>query len=167
MKSTRGQELRLVLPRDEIYLKDDKGEETEVWGGLDDWAARHGISALLAPSEESVTASTLLRVISPVATQTVNGLVGIRGRAASEDFVRYAVQQLKSLCPSMGKVRIAEMLARAGLHLGSTTVGRIVKEPPAAPPPVSEIPETDERLVTAKRPNHVWNVDLTTVPIAG
>jgi len=83
------------------------------------------------------------------------------------DFVRDSVQRLKSLCPSLGKVKIAGVLARAGLHLGSTTVGRIVKEPPAAPPPVSEIPETDERLVTAKRPNHVWNVDLTTVPIAG
>ena len=50
------------------------------------------------------------------------------------DFVRYSVQQLKSLCPSMGKVKIAGVLARASLHLGSTTVGRIVKEPPAAPP---------------------------------
>ncbi len=82
------------------------------------------------------------------------------------DFVRYNVQRLKSLCPSMGKGKIAGVLARAGLHLGSTTVGRIVKEPPA-PPPVSEKPETDERHVTAKRPNHVWNVDLTTVPICG
>ena len=35
------------------------------------------------------------------------------------DFVRYSVQQLKSLCPSMGKVKIAEMLARASLHLGA------------------------------------------------
>ena len=36
------------------------------------------------------------------------------------DFVRYSVQQLKSLCPSMGKVKLAGVLARAGLHLGST-----------------------------------------------
>ena len=82
------------------------------------------------------------------------------------DFVRYSVQRLKSLCPSMGKVKIAEMLARASLQLGSTTVGRIVKQPPAAPP-VSEKPETGAQHVTAKRPNHVWNVDLTTVPITG
>jgi len=82
------------------------------------------------------------------------------------DFVRFVVQQLKSLCPSMGKVKIAEMLARAGLHLGGSTVGRIVKEPSVTPPVVSEIPETNERHVTADRPNHVWNVDLTTVPVA-
>ena len=30
------------------------------------------------------------------------------------DFIRYAVQQLKSLCPNMGKVKIAEVLARGG-----------------------------------------------------
>jgi len=82
------------------------------------------------------------------------------------DFVRYGVQRLKSLCPSMGKVKITEVLARAGLHLGSTTVGRILKEHPV-PPPVSGKPETGERHVTADRPDHVWHVDLTTVPISG
>ena len=52
----------------------------------------------------------------------------------SPDFVRYAVQQLKVLCPSMGKVKIAQTLCRAGLHLGATTVGRILKESPAPKP---------------------------------
>jgi putative transposase len=66
----------------------------------------------------------------------------------------------------MGKGKIAGVLARAGLHLGSSTVGRIVKESPVQPP-VSEKPEIGERHVTAERPNHVWNVDLTTVPISG
>jgi len=82
------------------------------------------------------------------------------------DFVRYAVQQLKSLCPSMGKLKIPEVLARAGLHLGTTTVGRILKEHPV-PPQTSGKSKTDERHVTADRPNHVWHVDLTTVPISG
>ncbi|MDP6717575.1 MAG: hypothetical protein QGF59_02925 [Pirellulaceae bacterium] len=40
------------------------------------------------------------------------------------DFVRYAVQRLKTLCSSMGKVKIAQTLSRAGLRLGATTVGR-------------------------------------------
>ena len=44
------------------------------------------------------------------------------------DFVRYLVKQLKVLLPTMGKARIAQVLARAGLHLGVTTVGRILKE---------------------------------------
>jgi len=50
-------------------------------------------------------------------------------------FVRYLVRRLKVLCPTLGKKRLAQMLARAGLHLGITTVGRMLKEddtPPAA-----------------------------------
>ena len=50
------------------------------------------------------------------------------------DFVRYIVQRLKTLSPSMGKVKIAETLCRAGLHLGVTTVGRILKEDPQPDP---------------------------------
>ena len=50
------------------------------------------------------------------------------------DFVRAIVQRLKTLCPAMGKVKIAETLARAGLHLGVTTVGRILKEKPQPTP---------------------------------
>jgi transposase len=44
------------------------------------------------------------------------------------DFIRYAVQQIKLFCPTLGKVKIADMLARAGVHIGKTTVGRILKE---------------------------------------
>ena len=46
------------------------------------------------------------------------------------DFARYIVQRLKTLSSSMGKAKIAETLCRAGLHLGTTTVGRILKEDP-------------------------------------
>ena len=77
------------------------------------------------------------------------------------DFVRYIVQRLKTLSPSMGKVKVAETLCRAGLHLGVTTVGRILKEAPQ-PNPGDVAPRT--RVVTAKYPNHVWHVDLTAVP---
>src|SRR4051812_3597907 len=74
------------------------------------------------------------------------------------DFVRYAVQRLQALCPAMGKQQLAQVLARAGLHLGTTTVGRIRKETPvAAPPPQATEPlPKGQRKVTAKRPNHVW-----------
>ena len=77
------------------------------------------------------------------------------------DFVRYIVQRLKTLSPSMGKVKIAETLSRAGLHLGVTTVGRILKETPQLGPE-GAAPST--QVVTANRPNHVWHVDLTAVP---
>ncbi|MDA1052747.1 MAG: DDE-type integrase/transposase/recombinase [Planctomycetota bacterium] len=99
------------------------------------------------------------------------------------DFVRYAVQRLKMVCPSMGKAKIAEALCRAGLHLGKTTVGRILKEGSATDPNAEEavtsaVGESEEpssksdatetvRIVTAKYCHHVWHVDLTTVPIGG
>lgn len=82
------------------------------------------------------------------------------------DFVRYAVQRLKTLCPTMGKVKMAQTLCRAGLHLGSTTVGRILKEPPHPAPKNQEVAQSS-REITAQRPNHVWHVDLTAVPIGG
>ena len=73
----------------------------------------------------------------------------------------------------MGKVKIAQTLARAGLHLGATTVGRMLKEPASSPPPGGDepcrrgAPDARKRIVTARYPNHVWHVDLTTVPLGG
>jgi putative transposase len=79
-------------------------------------------------------------------------------------FVRYAVQRLQALCPSLGKKKIAAILARAGLHLGVTTVARFRtdKPQPTRPPPETSI--APSRIVTANRPNHVWHVDLTIMP---
>jgi len=59
------------------------------------------------------------------------------------DFARYIVQRLKTLCPMLGKVKIAQTLARAGLHLGPTTVGRILKE--KTPRPVCKQSRTSQR----------------------
>jgi putative transposase len=85
-------------------------------------------------------------------------------------FVAYLVQRLKELCPTLGKAKIARHLARAGLHLAGTTVGRMLRPPLNRPPNVtsaSSVADTGraDRAVTAKRPNHVWHVDLTVVPI--
>jgi len=81
------------------------------------------------------------------------------------EFVRYIVQRLRALCPMLGKVKIAEILARAGLHLGVTTVGRMLKEPPVAEPAPAPPLVKRKGAVTSKYPNHVWLVDLTTVSI--
>jgi hypothetical protein len=80
------------------------------------------------------------------------------------EFVRLAVQRLKTLCPTLGKKKLAQVLARAGLHLGATTVGRTraAKPDPCSPSPSRErVGVRARRVVTAKRPNHVWHVDLT------
>jgi len=84
------------------------------------------------------------------------------------EFVRYVARRLKTLCPTMGRVKMAQTLARAGLHLGSTTVGRILKQKPWHEPPVGRLQaNTEGCVVTARHPNHVWHGDLTTVPIGG
>jgi transposase InsO family protein len=81
------------------------------------------------------------------------------------NFVRCLVRQVKMLFPTMGSVRIAQTLARAGLELGSTTVRRIVREKggPAADGPAVAL--VRRRRVVARYPGHTWHLDLTAVPI--
>lgn len=83
------------------------------------------------------------------------------------DFVRYLVQRLKVLCPLMGRRKIAEVLTRAGLHLGATTIQRMLTSVgPDAPAAASNLAIEDRRgrTVAARVPNHVRHVDLTVVP---
>ncbi len=80
------------------------------------------------------------------------------------DFVRHIVCRLKVLCPTMGKKRIAQTLARAGLQLGVSTVGRMLKERDNKPEPGEEAVTSeaagettrDGKPVQAEEPNHVW-----------
>jgi transposase InsO family protein len=121
------------------------------------WSGQQTADAFL------VTAATIASWMRRVDEEGANALIQIREPVNRfPDFVRYVVQRLKALCPSLGKAKIAETLCRAGLHLGTTTVGRILKEPPRLMP--SESAESTDGVVTAKYANHVWHVDLTTVP---
>jgi DNA-binding transcriptional regulator YiaG len=43
------------------------------------------------------------------------------------DWLGYMVGQFKTLCPGLGKKKIVEILARAGLHLSATTTWRILR----------------------------------------
>ena len=74
------------------------------------------------------------------------------------DFVRHVVRRIKTLNPTFGKKRIADLLCRAGLHLAISTVGRIINEVPTdEPTPQTElleqaVEESDlgkSRIVTA------------------
>jgi putative transposase len=78
------------------------------------------------------------------------------------NFIGYLVRRLKILCPTMGKVKIAQVLSRAGLHLAPTTVRRLLRNVPRRPPSPAHVPTA--RVVTARYPNHVWLADLSTVP---
>ncbi|MEX2316715.1 MAG: DDE-type integrase/transposase/recombinase, partial [Pirellulales bacterium] len=64
----------------------------------------------------------------------------------------------------MGKRKIAETLARAGLHLAASTIGRMLASP-VPPPPIAPSEPAKRQRVRAKRPNDVWHCDLSVVPI--
>jgi len=85
------------------------------------------------------------------------------------DYVGVLVTRLKALCPMFGKVKIAQVLARAGVHFAVSTIKRkLGQDDGSTPDPdtdatVKSEEETD-LVVTARYPNHVWHVDLTVMP---
>ncbi len=80
------------------------------------------------------------------------------------DFVRNLVRQPKRLFPAMGSERMAQVLARAGLHLGATTIRRMVRENGGPPQDETEVTTGRRRRVVARYPGHTLHVDLTVVP---
>jgi transposase InsO family protein len=186
-------EQELALLREEIRIKDARmarlpAHRRPQYTPVERMAilelkAAHAWSLTQAAEAFFVTAETIASWTKRIDEAGKDALVQITEPVNKfPDFVRAIVQRLKVLCPAMGKVKIAETLARAGLHLGVTTVGRILKEKPQ---PTHEetrgedaTDQTDsassglaandtKRVVTAKYPNHVWHVDLTTVSILG
>ena len=112
-----------------------------------------------------VTAATIASWLSRLDEEGSDALVQTREPVNKfPEFVHYIVHRLKAVCPMMGKVKIAQTLARAGLHLGSTTVGRVLKSKPAPAPRSDTETSVTKRIITAKYPGHIWHVDLTVVP---
>lgn len=61
------------------------------------------------------------------------------------ELVRCAVQRLKSVCPTMGRIKIAETLLPCGVCiLAKTTVGRILKDPNTQEVATSAVHESEE-----------------------
>jgi putative transposase len=112
-----------------------------------------------------VTAATIRSWMNRLEETGPKALVQLRTPVNKfPDFVRCSVQQLQALCPAFGKKKIAAILVRAGLHLGVTTVARFRKDTPTPRQPLTKATPALSRIVIANRPNHVWHVDLTTLP---
>ncbi|HMC82302.1 MAG TPA: helix-turn-helix domain-containing protein [Candidatus Polarisedimenticolia bacterium] len=69
------------------------------------------------------------------------------------DFVCYIVKRLKILCPTLGKVKTAQILARAGLHLAPTSVRRMLRDKELPGP--ARASEKFPRLLAARHANHL------------
>lgn len=167
------QEIQLL--REEIRIKDARMQHIEAQKRPNyPPTARLAILELRAARNWSLVQAARIFLVTPTTITSWTARVDVEGPDALghlpepvnrfSDFVGYLLRRLKILCPTLGKVKIAQVLARAGLHLGPTTVRRMLREtPPPIPCPTLHI---TPRTVTARRPNDLWHVDLTTVPTA-
>jgi transposase InsO family protein len=148
--------------------------------------ALHGWTAAETARRFLVSDATIAEWMHRLDEEGTDALVQVRKPVNRfPEFVRVIVRELRASLPSMGKVRIAQILARAGVHLAASTVKRMIRErteAPAPPPSPSDTSsevageKTSERekraqsgrTVAARHPHHVWNIDFTIVPtVAG
>jgi putative transposase len=89
-----------------------------------------------------------------------------------DDLLRWAVHELRRLCPQpeLGTRAIARHLLRAGLAISRSSVQRVLRQhPPKRPtrrpktPMVSAAGVTPHHLLCPQGPNQVWHLDLTTL----
>jgi putative transposase len=165
----------ISLLREEIRLKDVRMEQIEPHRRpYYPPVARLEFLELRAARGWSMTQTARTFLVNPFTIASWTGRLSEEGPDALirlpvpvnrfPDFVAYLVKRLKILCPCLGKVKLAQVLARAGLHLAPTTVRRMLQSP--RPPKPRLAHRTAGRVVSAHHPNHVWHVDLTTVPTA-
>jgi transposase InsO family protein len=163
------------LLREEVRIKDARMEQLEAHRRPHyPPTERLAILELRAARGWSLAQTARIFLVSPLTIASWMGRLDEEGPDALvrlpepvnkfPDFVGYVVRRLKILCPTLGKVKSAQILARAGLHLGPTTVRRMQRDT-RWPEPRKSL-QGSPRGVIARRPNHLWHVDLTTVPTA-
>src|SRR6266571_2508803 len=167
------QEIQLL--REEIRIKDARMEQLEAHRRPHyPPTQRLAILELRAARGWSLAQTARIFLVTPLTIASWMGRLDEEGPDALlrlpepvnkfPDFVGYIVKRLKTLCPALGKVKIAQILARAGLHLGPTTIRRMQRD--TRWPEPRKVLQPAPRIVTARKPIHLWHVDLTTVPTA-
>lgn len=164
----------ISLLREEIRLKDARMNRipaprrphylpTERLAILEMRAAREWSQAQAA-DRMLITPATISSWMSRLGEQGPEALIQMSQPVSRfPDFVIHLVCRFKTPCPSMGKVRIANVLAQAGFHLSATTVVRMLET--TKPPPREPVTADVARHLRSDRADHVWRVDLTTVPM--
>ena len=165
----------IQLLREEIRIKDARMEQIEAHRRPHyPPTERLAILELRAARGWSLAQTARIFLVTPLTIASWMGRLDEEGPDALvrlpepvnrfPDFIRYVVKRLNILCPTLGKAKTAQILARAGLHLGPTTVRRMLQD--SRWPEPRKAARAVHRVVTARKPNHVWHVDLTTVPTA-
>src|SRR6058998_1158619 len=169
------QQQEIQLLREEIRIKDARMEQIEAHRRPHyPPTERLAILELRAARGWSLAQTARIFLVTPLTIASWMGRLDEEGPKALvrlaepvnrfPDFIAYLVKRLKILCPILGKVKTAQILARAGLHLGPTTVRRMLRD--TRWPEPRKVLQPAPRIVTARKPNHLWHVDLTTVPTA-
>ena len=165
-----------ALLREEMHIKDVRLARiaphqrplyppTERMAILEVKAAR-GWSLEQAAKAFLVTAATIASWMGRVDEQGPAALVQLPEPVSRfPDFVRYLVQRLKTLCPMLGKVKIAQILGPGRSALGADYRRPHPEGEASTQARRHQPPQTKERVVTSKYPNHLWMTDLTTMPI--
>jgi membrane peptidoglycan carboxypeptidase len=83
-------QVRLVFPENEV----------KKWASMQAWAARFGVSSLLGPIAAADAGELPARIDTPAANATLFGGAVIRGRAFSEDMVRFRLEWGRGSSPS-------------------------------------------------------------------
>ena len=91
-----------------------------------------------------------------------------------DDAVRWAVHELRRLCPEpeFGTRSIARHVLRASIQISRSTVQRVLREPkpprphrPARPAMAAPLDKKPYHLLTPERINRVWHIDLLSLQI--
>ena len=91
-----------------------------------------------------------------------------------DEAVRWAVHELRRLCPEpeFGARSIARQVLRASVQISRSTVQRVLREPkpfrprrPARPAMALPLGKKPHHLLTPKRINRVWHIDLLSLKI--
>ena len=170
-------ERELALLREELRLKDARlarlpARERPHFPAAERLAllelrAARGWSARETAARFHISAGTLFNWMRRIDDQGVDALLQPAVPANKyPDHVAHVVQRLRTLCPSFGYGKIAQVLAREGLRLAHSTVRQMTRrkirlEPEPVPTKRRIRPREN---VIARSPDHAWHCDLTTIP---
>jgi putative transposase len=127
----------------------------------------HGMTIQEAADELLVSQQTIARWIDEATREPDKESIGTLLRA-KPPLMRYSDGE-RDLVAAMsrvgfgGNLKIAQTLARAGVKISKETVRRYRKKPRKPGGPAPEVTKLVGRILRAKRPGHIWMLDLTEI----